>query len=47
MLVGFGYDLAVALWWCLPLVLAGFPPALSGAPRARQALLLSAALLAG
>ena len=49
LLVGFGYDLAVALWWCLPLVLLGwFWPAL----RARRALgvvalLLSAALLAG
>ena len=47
--LGFGYDLAVALWWCLPLVLLGwFWPAL----RARRALgvvalLLSAALLAG
>ena len=33
--LGFGYDLAVALWWCLPLVLLGwFWPAL----RARRAL---------
>lgn len=49
LLVGFGYDLAVALWWCLPLVLLGWAwPAL----RARRALgvaalLLSTALLGG
>lgn len=47
--IGFGYDLAVALWWCLPLVLLGW---LWPAQRARRALglaalLLSAALLAG
>ncbi len=49
LLIGLGYDLAVGLWWCLPLVLLGwFWPAL----RARRALgavalLLSAAMLAG
>jgi len=42
-LLGLGYDVAVALWWCLPLVLLGW---LWPAARARGALAVVATLLA-
>lgn len=48
-LIGLGYDVAVALWWCLPLVLLGWwwPAARARSALGIVALVLTAALLGG
>mgnify|MGYP000178555142 CR=1 FL=1 len=47
-LIGLGYDVAVALWWCLPLVLLGWwwPAARARLALGIVALVLTAAALA-
>ncbi len=48
-LLGLGYDVAVALWWCLPLVLLGWwwPAARARSALGIVALVLTAALIGG
>ncbi|WP_293413601.1 LTA synthase family protein [Piscinibacter sp.] len=48
-LLGLGYDVAVALWWCLPLVLLGWwwPAARARSALGVVALVLTAALIGG
>lgn len=48
-LIGLGYDVAVALWWCLPLVLLGWwwPAARARSALGIVALVLTAAMLGG
>lgn len=49
LLIGLGYDAAVALWWCLPLVLLGWwwPAARARGALGAVAVVLAAALLGG